>query len=65
MALAKMHNIADYVNEKKRDFESLAQVSAIQETLVGISILEYPRLRFLQEGNPYRVPLFISPFSNF
>jgi len=51
LALSKMHNIADYVNEKKRDFESLAQVSAIQETLVGISILEYPRLRFLQEGD--------------
>lgn len=48
-----MHNIADYVNEKKRDFESLAQVSAIQENLVGISILEYPRLRFLQEGNTF------------
>eukprot|EP00026_Physarum_polycephalum_P002195 Phypoly_transcript_02200.p1 GENE.Phypoly_transcript_02200~~Phypoly_transcript_02200.p1 ORF type:complete len:905 (+),score=146.21 Phypoly_transcript_02200:115-2829(+) len=51
LALSKMHAIADYVNEKKRDFESLAQVSAIQETLVGISILEYPRLRFLQEGD--------------
>lgn len=45
-----MHRIADYVNEKKRDFEALAQVSAIQDTLVGISILEYPRLRFLMEG---------------
>jgi len=50
LALSKMHCIADYVNEKKRDFESLAQVSAIQDTLVGISILEYPRLRFLLEG---------------
>ncbi len=45
-----MHRIADYVNEKKRDFESLAQVSSIQETLVGISILEYPRLRYVSEG---------------
>lgn len=51
LALSKMHAIADYVNEKKRDFEALAQVSLIQENLIGISILEYPRLRFLQEGD--------------
>jgi len=50
LALSKMHKIADYVNEKKRDFEALAQVSSIQDTLVGFSILEYPRLRFLMEG---------------
>jgi len=51
MALEKMHSIADYVNEKKRDFEALAQVSQVQDNLVGISILEYPRLRYLQEGD--------------
>jgi hypothetical protein len=69
-AVSKMQSIADYVNEKKRDYEALAQVSAVQEMLVGISILEYTRLRYLAEGDlstvtedgkkmvPYHVFLF-------
>jgi len=50
LAVSKMQSIADYVNEKKRDFEALAQVTAVQEMLVGISILEYTRLRYITEG---------------
>lgn len=35
VALKKMKNVADYVNERKREAENLTQVLAIQSKLTG------------------------------
>ncbi|GAM27886.1 hypothetical protein SAMD00019534_110620, partial [Acytostelium subglobosum LB1] len=49
--LAKVQSIADYVNEKKRDFENVIHVSILQESITGFNIMDYPSLRYILEGD--------------
>ena len=50
-AFIKTKEVADYVNEKKREAENLNQVVSIQEKLAGkIDLLEDASRRFVREG---------------
>ncbi|EGG20674.1 RhoGEF domain-containing protein [Cavenderia fasciculata] len=50
-SLAKMHTIADHVNEKRREFENVSQVALLQDSIIGFNIMEYPSLRYIMEGD--------------
>eukprot|EP01133_Synstelium_polycarpum_P014561 gene14561-17208_t len=50
-SLSKMQNIADHVNEKRRDFENVTHVSMLQDAIVGFNILDYASLRYMMEGD--------------
>ena len=50
-SVVKTKEIADYVNEKKREAENLNQVVAIQELMLGkIDLLEDASRRYVREG---------------
>ena len=50
-AVDKMREVADYVNEKKREAENLNKVLRVQEVLSGkIELLEDASRRFVREG---------------
>lgn len=51
-ALKKMKDVADYVNERKREAENLTQVLAIQSKLTGkFENLAEPHRRYVRRGS--------------
>ncbi|EFA75689.1 RhoGEF domain-containing protein [Heterostelium album PN500] len=64
-SLSKMQNIADHVNEKRREFENVTHVSMLQDAIIGFDIMAYPSLRYTMEGDlQYNLPSSGSGFGN-
>jgi len=49
-ALDKMSQIAQHVNERKREYENLKKIVDIQSCFIGIDNLVAPHRRFIREG---------------